>query len=117
MNWYWADYDGGHSTKDYQFESDEEAIAFIRDNHRNVETIYNCGIKNQQQEIIWSTRRMRIESVSSDKMIVLENDPDEKIWTFVKYDDQQEMVTLRNVFDKRDYKKVKYRTIVRIVGS
>ena len=53
MNWYWADYDGGHSTQHHQFKSDEEAISFILDNYRNVETIYNCGPNNELPEIIW----------------------------------------------------------------
>jgi hypothetical protein len=53
MNWYWAYYDGGHSTREHQFENDEQAIAFILKEYNDVESIYNCGPEGESEEMIW----------------------------------------------------------------
>lgn len=58
MNWYYADYDGGHSTKEEQFESDDKAIAHylkMPTCNGGIETIYNCGVDNQSETVIWDS--------------------------------------------------------------
>lgn len=42
-NYYYADYNGSHSTLDYTFQNDEEAIDYFLKNYSNVEAIYNAN--------------------------------------------------------------------------
>jgi hypothetical protein len=52
MNWYYADLEGGHTTADIQFESDDDAIWYFVIKGK-VETVYNCGPTNEDETIIW----------------------------------------------------------------
>jgi hypothetical protein len=54
MNWYYAYYDGAHTTRDYQFPGSVEAFAFFRYYFRNLETVHDCGPDHEDDTVIWS---------------------------------------------------------------
>lgn len=65
-NWYYADYDGGHTTRQEQFANDEAAMRFYLNMptcRNGLETVYNCGPYLQSETIIWEAETDHAEPI------------------------------------------------------